>query len=145
MMCYNKEMNLIGCDMRQLIFGCVMIGLNGCGFGLQSFEAGEGEGGLLSIEPAEPISFGNITVGTYEKQEIRLVAEGNVAVEDVYLDGDSVFRFEADPPVPKVLEDQAVLPIKIIFEPENTQAYNATLVVFSGGFELERRVQGVGE
>ena len=145
MMCYNKGMNLIGCNMRLLRLGCVMVTLNACGYGLQPFVAGEEGGGLLNIEPSQPVSFGNISVGTFEKQEVRLVAEGDVAVEDVYLDGDTAFRFEAEPPVPKILEDQTEMPIKIIFEPQSVQAYNATLVVVSGGFELERRVQGTGE
>ena len=131
--------------MRLFSISSLMLMLNACGYGLEPFVIGDASGGLLSIEPAQPINFGSLAVGTFEKQEIRLVAEGSVGVEDVYIDGDSAFRFEAEPPVPKILEDQAEMPIKIIFEPEAVQNYNATFVVVSGGFELERRVQGAGE
>lgn len=131
--------------MRLFGIAGLLLGLNACGYGLEPFVMGDASGGLLTIEPTRPVNFGSLSVGTFGKQEIRLVAEGAVGVEDVYLDGDSAFRFEATPPVPKLLGDQSEMPIKIIFEPLAVQSYNATFVVLSGGFELERRVQGAGE
>ena len=68
--------------------------LNACGYGLEPV-AGE-EGGLLNIEPAQPVSW-KYLVGTFEKRKNVLVAEGNVAVEDVYLDGDTAFFLRRAP------------------------------------------------
>lgn len=118
--------------------------MSGCGYGLQSFVNDEQGSGLLSIEPAEPIDFGTISIGSYEQVQVMLVSEGSVGVEDVFIDGDDAFTFAAEPPVPKILDDQSELPIKIIFEPTMIQAYNGTLVVVTGGLELERRILGTG-
>ena len=111
-----------------------MLMLNACGYGLEPFVIGDASGGLLNIEPAQPINFGSLAVGTFEKQEIRLVAEGSVGVEDVYIDGDSAFQFEAEPPVPKILEDRRNAH-QNHFEPEAVRITTPTFVVVSGGFE----------
>jgi hypothetical protein len=117
---------------------------SGCGYGLQAFVSDSGKTGFLNIEPSQPIDFGAVSVGDFVQKEVVLIADGSVGVEDVFINGDMAFSLAADPPVPKILQDQAELPIKIVFEPPMIQSFNGTLVVVTGGIELERRILGSG-
>lgn len=114
-----------------------------CGYGLQSFSPEESVGKII-IDPASPIEFGSVLVDEYKLFQATLIANGDVVIEDIYIDGDAAFTLPNELPIPKVMADGDELPVKITFSPTNPQNFNAQLIIVNGGIELERRITGTG-
>lgn len=134
---------------RAGVAGCLSWGLVGCGsVGLEDATSA-GASGLVDLEPAGEINFGNLSpYGRPASVTARVSSVGAepVLVDEVWVEADQEgAMYVGNLPFPLELAPGEVAPFDVKFLPDGRGAFHGRLIVsVVGGPELERNLVGYG-
>jgi len=129
--------------------GVWLIALTACGsLGLQRIELGESTEGRITISPGRTVNFGRVVADAEPEDETLTLSAngGDVRVVDIWIDGQSsAFSLLSDLPLPRTMEADTEMDVRVRFQPGASGNYRAEfLVETAGGTLVSRDLKGEG-